>query len=501
MKHLRLKVCFFLFALSILSCNAETELSRPNILVIIADDLSYAAVGGLGNPVVNTPNIDRLMTEGTSFSHTYNMGGWNGAICTASRSMLISGRNLWQANGIKDRWAASDSNSLAQTWGRIMAKNGYDTYMSGKWHVNAPADFVFDTANNIRPGMPPDPWRHAGVGQKLKAAMADGIEPDLSEIMPLGYNRPKSRADTSWTPFDKRHGGFWQGGKHWSEVLKDDALDFISTAKDDPDPFLMYLAFNAPHDPRQAPKSFVDQYPLDDISLPENWLGEYPWKDDIGNGPDLRDEALAPFPRTEYAIKVHLQEYYAIITHMDYQIGLILDALAESGLSENTYVFFTADHGLAVGSHGLLGKQNQYDHSVRVPLVMKGPDIPISTTNDADVYLQDIMPTSLEIAGIEKPEYVQFQSLLSLARNEKTGSSYESIYGAYVDLQRMIRKDGYKLIHYSRINKSQLFDLNEDPLEMNDLAESMPEKTKELFSELVELQSEMEDDLVLRSTN
>ena len=114
---------------------------------------------------------------------------------------------------------------------------------------------------------------------------------------------------------------------------------------------------------------------------------------------------LTPFPRTEYAVKVNRQEYYAIVTHMDKQIGIILDELEKSGKADNTYIFFTSDHGLAVGEHGLLGKQNMYDHSIRVPFIVTGPDIPANKEVSAGIYYQDVMASSLDIAGVEKPDY------------------------------------------------------------------------------------------------
>ena len=119
----------------------------------------------------------------------------------------------------------------------------------------------------------------------------------------------------------------------------------------------------------------------------------YPYKDKIRCPHSLRDEKLAPMPRTEHAIKVNRQEYYAIITHMDVQIGRILDSLEESGLADSTYVFYSADHGLGVGHHGLLGKQNLYEHSTRVPFIVQGPGIPKGKQIEAPIYLQDVMPT------------------------------------------------------------------------------------------------------------
>src|SRR5690606_9232373 len=139
----------------------------------------------------------------------------------------------------------------------------------------------------------------------------------------------------------------------------------------------------------------------------------------------------------------HIQEYYAIITHLDAQIGRILDALRASGKMENTYIFFTADHGLAVGHHGLLGKQNLFDHSVRPPLIVYGPDIPKAAKRDQQVYLQDIMATTLELAGLQKPSTVFFNSLLPAIRNKNAVGPYSEIYGCYMDLQRMVRTDRY----------------------------------------------------------
>ena len=323
---------------------------------------------------------------------------------------------------------------------------------------------------------------------------------DWNDYMPIGYGRPTGPDDTEWSPTDTLQGGFWEDGTHWSEVVRNDALDFLEMAKQKENPFFMYLAFNATHDPRQAPQRFLDMYPLEDIKLPENFLPEYPFKDDMGNPPGLRDEALAPFPRTEYAVKVHRQEYYALVSHMDEQIGKILDALEVSGKMDNTYVFFGADHGLSVGHHGLIGKQSMFDHSVRIPMMVVGPGIPESKVLDQDVYLQDIMATTLELANVDKPDYVQFNSFLDIVGGQKTESHYEDgVYGAYMNLQRMIRKDGFKLLIYPKIGKVLLFDMENDPNEMNNLADK-PEyakKVESLFTNLLKLQKKYNDPLSL----
>lgn len=469
---------------------------KPNVLLIFADDLTFQAIQALGNNVVRTPNMDRIAKGGVTFPNAFNMGGWNGAICVASRSMMISGRSIWRANAFKENWRRGTE--MDKTWGQLMSAQGYDTYMTGKWHVAAPADKVFGTARNIRPGMPPDAWPAGKVNEKLKD-LAAGKYSSLQEIMPVGYHRPMDENDDSWSPTDTAFGGFWKGGKHWSEVVADDALSFIDEAKEKTDPFMMYVAFNAPHDPRQAPQSYIDMYPVEEMPIPANWQPVHPFAEGMGCGPGLRDEALAPYPRTTYATQKHIQEYYAIITHLDDQIGRILDGLEASGKSEQTYVFFTADHGLAVGHHGLIGKQNMYDHSIRVPLFMTGPGVPSGNIAEADVYLQDVMATALDVAGIPKPDYVEFNSLLPLANGSQQKSAYDAIYGAYVDWQRMIRKDNHKLIVYPRAQKTELFDLTDDPNEMNNLADEPEylEKKNALLAELKTLQKHFEDDLTL----
>jgi choline-sulfatase len=260
----------------------------------------------------------------------------------------------------------------------------------------------------------------------------------------------------------------------------------------------MYVAFNAPHDPRQSPQEYVDRYPLDRIAVPKNFLPEYPHKDAIGCGPGLRDEKLAPFPRDEHAVKVHRQEYYAIITHLDAQIGRILDALDQSGEAESTWIFFTADHGLAVGHHGLMGKQNLYDHSLRVPFLVKGPGVKAGAKIEAPIYLQDVMSTSLDLAGADR-EGVEFQSLLPLLDGK--GEGLKSVYGAYLDLQRAVIDDGWKLILYPKAKVARLYHLEKDPMEMKDLANNPEqlERKSALFAKLRELQKGLDDTIDLEA--
>lgn len=452
---------------------SHAQQEKPNLLFIFADDQCFSTIHSLGNQEIETPNLDRLAGQSTVFTHAYNMGSWSGAVCVASRTMLNTGRFVWRAEKdykeTQERYA-----DKGLMWSQLLEKAGYDTYFTGKWHVRANPETVFTVSRNVRGGMP--------------------------NQTPEGYNRPIEGQEDVWSPYDPKFEGFWKGGKHWSEVVGDDGVDFLTQAKGSENPFFMYLAFNAPHDPRQSPKEFVDKYPWEEIELPENYMPLYPYREEMRVGKGQRDESLAPFPRTEYAVKVNRQEYYAIITHMDQQIGRILDELEASGQAENTYIFFSADHGLACGEHGLMGKQNMFEHSLRVPLMVSGPGIEKDKHIDARVYLQDIMATTLELAETERPEHVEFQSLMPLVRGEKE-QQYDAIYGGYLDAQRAVLVGDYKLILYPRVPVALLFNVEEDPLEMTNLAEN-PENlplVKKMFSKLLELQEELEDDLDLKA--
>jgi choline-sulfatase len=450
---------------------AAEPTGRPNVLFLLADDQAFDTLHALGNDEIETPNLDRLVHRGTTFRRAYNQGGWSGAICVASRTMLTTGRFLWHAHELNPQKELE----AGRFWPARMRGAGYETYFTGKWHIQAQVQQAFDHAEHVRGGMP--------------------------NQSPQGYNRPLAGLPDTWKPWDKSRGGFWQGGQHWSEVVADDAIGFLRHAKesDNGKPFFMYVAFNAPHDPRQSPKEFVEKYPLEKIAVPKSFVPEYPFKEQMGAGKSLRDEQLAPFPRTEHAVQVHRQEYYASITHLDAQIGRILDALDASGQAENTHIIFTADHGLAVGRHGLMGKQNMFEHSIRVPLVLAGPGIPAGETVAARVYMQDVMPTTLELAGAPVPEWVEFQSLLPLIEGARD-RQYEAIYGAYLKSQRQLTQGDHKLILYPTAPAALLYNMTEDPQELHNLADDPRhrETLRQLFAKLLEQQKRTGDTLDLR---
>jgi arylsulfatase A-like enzyme len=229
------------------------------------------------------------------------------------------------------------------------------------------------------------------------------------------------------------------------------------------------------------PPGLSGKYSAENIPLPKNFLPVYPL--DHGNF-DGRDEALLAWPRTEEAVKDLLRVYYSVIEDMDAQIGRILKSLESSRQLEDTIVIFTSDHGMACGSHGLRGKQNMYEHTINVPFVMAGPNIPEGFQTEAQIYLREVYPTSCELVSVAIPDSVTARSF-ARSVSEPSTSHHEEIYGYYKDTQRMIRtNDGWKLVHYPKIAEWQLFDLNTDPFETQSLAKSQNETDKNRFESL-----------------
>lgn len=407
---------------------------RPNILFLFTDDQRYSALGALGNPDVRTPNMDRLVRGGASFTHACIMGSTIPAVCAPSRGMLMTGRSLFHVND--SIIAPRDGAAQLAMFPEVFRRGGYRTFATGKWH-NGEKLFArcFTDGANIFFG-----------------GMADHLQTPVANFDPSGRYPASERS---------------AGGKFSSELFSDAAVDFLDNYKSD-DPFLMYVSYTAPHDPRMAPAKYAEMYPWQNIELPRNFLPEHPFD----NGElRIRDEMLAAFPRSADEVKQHIAAYYAMITGVDDQIGRVLAALERNGQAGNTIVVFASDNGLALGQHGLLGKQNLYDHSIRVPLVIAGPGVPAGRRIGSLCYLMDLFPTLCDLTGLDTPRTVEGRSLAPLLRGRQK-SVRDSVYLAYRDVQRGVRTDRWKLILYNVKGRltTQLFDLANDPLEMENLA-------------------------------
>lgn len=242
-------------------------------------------------------------------------------------------------------------------------------------------------------------------------------------------------------------------------------------------------------------KEYEQMYDTSSISIPPNFLQEHPW--DFGEF-KIRDEMFAGFPRTKPEVKSHLRDYYAMITYMDAQIGRIIMALKESGEYECTIIVFSGDNGLAIGQHGLMGKQNLYEHSIGVPLIISGPGIPENEKREAFLYLYDVFPTLCELVNIESPKTVQGQSFTGSIMNVNKVARESMAYG-YKEYMRAYRKGDFKLIEYfvKGERNSQFFNLKQDFYKINNLFDQ-----NEYSANYLEIKKEMIQEMkVLSDTN
>ena len=257
------------------------------------------------------------------------------------------------------------------------------------------------------------------------------------------------------------------GEKFSSELFADAAIEFLRS-HDRKKPFFAYVAFTAPHDPRMPPLRFREAYYRDLPPLPANFLPQLPFDNGMMKGG--RDENLAPWPRTEAVIRDQLAEYYGMITHLDGQIGRILETLQQTGQADHTLIIYAADNGLALGSHGLLGKQSVFEHSMHVPLIFVGPGIPPGKSTQAFSYLLDVFPTLCDALGIRPPVDLEGESLRPLWEGQRDRVR-DSVFLPYIGIQRAVRDERWKLICYPKIRYMQLFDLQNDPDEKVNLIE------------------------------
>jgi arylsulfatase A-like enzyme len=421
--------------------------TRSHVLFLFSDDQRPDAIHALGNRDLKTPNLDRLVREGLAFTRAYCMGSSVGAVCTPSRAMVMTGRTLWRA--------PLDMGSFPLL-PDVLRQNGYATFATGKWHneKNSFARAGFTDAGAIFFG----------------GMLLDHFSVPINDFDPTGqYDHAQTRKTNCF-----------------SEVLfADAAIDFLHRHPAEK-PFFMYVAFNSPHDPRTPPPPYDTMYDPKKLSLPKNFSPEHPFD----NGEmDIRDEKLAAHPRTPEEIRRHLAAYYGMISHLDEQVGRILQALKETGVAENTIIVFASDQGLSIGSHGLLGKQNLYQEAMGAPLIFSGPGIPRGKRSDALCYLLDVYPTLAELVGAKVPASVEGRSLVPVLTGKKK-QARDALLLAYRDVQRAVVTDRWKLISYPKIHKWQLFDLRNDPDELHNLARDakQAERMESLKTKMAALQ-------------
>ncbi len=498
--------CFFFLLLGFLYINntivAEPRNQKPNVVLIFTDDHRYTGIGALGKQQVKTPHMDKLAQEGISFTNTYLMGSFSGATCIPSRAMLHTGRDLFELEGIG--YTIPTNHTMI---GEAFMKAGYHAHFIGKWHQDLKSlARSFHSGGKVsgKPRYLTDQFR-----MPFSDWQADGNY-KLENCYLLQYDDHGKVFRRPLTKADKRGPiGTEKTGPHVSKVLADEAAVFIQEYNKH-EPLFMYLAFPTPHDPRQAPQKYKDMYPVDDIQLPPSYMAQHPF--DNGHMV-LRDEELAPWPRTPDIAKKELADYYSIITHLDDQIGRVIEALKKNEMYDNTLIILAGDSGLAVGNHGLLGKQNIYDEDgIHVPFIISGGRTPAKEKEiDALCYIHDIFPTICDLVEISAPASVSGVSLKPVI-DGCAEQVRDYTYHAYRQFQRAYRKGDYKLIEYVRAKDfdkktgefeagsrvTQLFNIKKDPWETQDLSffpeykERLAEMRKEMRERAVELKDRRE---------
>jgi len=419
---------------------------KPNILFFFTDDQRFDTIRALGNDQIFTPNLDALVRRATTFTHAHIPGGTCGAVCMPSRAMLHTGRTLFQLDREGQEIPPGHT-----TLGECLRSAGYTTFGTGKWH-NGRSAYArsFSCGDEIFFGGMGDHWN----------VPAYRFDPTGLYDSKCPYVADPFRSNTT----EFRDCDHIEAGKHSTDLFVDAAVRFVEQ-QNSSDPFFMYISLMAPHDPRTMPREFLEMYDPESITLPANFLTEHP----IDTGAlAIRDELLAAFPRNPDEIKRHIAEYYAMISHLDHAFGRLIETLRKEGQLDNTIIVFAGDNGLAVGQHGLMGKQNLYDHSVRVPLILAGPGIPEGEQRESLVYLLDIFPTLCDLTSTSIPESVEGKSLVPCL-NVRDADVRASLYLAYADSIRGVTDGRHKLIEYA-CGRTQLFDLSNDPLEMQDIS-------------------------------
>ncbi|MEZ6129900.1 MAG: sulfatase-like hydrolase/transferase [Planctomycetaceae bacterium] len=462
-------------AFGVASDNSEASTQkRPNILFIVVDDQSPFDLK-LYHPdsILDTPNIDRLAAEGMVLDGAYQMGSFSGAVCTPSRHMIMTGRTVWHLPiGPGKRQCPSDIEDHVMA--AVFHKAGYDTMRTCK------------------------------IGNSYAAANAR-------------FDVVKDAT---------KRGGTEESGSAWHGKQ---VLDYLKQrqATNDEDPFLIYFGFSHPHDTRDGTPELLAKYGAvnhtdrDSLppaspkqpALPVNYLPQHPFHH---GHPGLRDEVAVSGvweKRDEQTIRNELGREFACSENIDIQIGKVLQQLEDMNELDNTYIVYTADHGMAIGRHGLQGKQNLYQHTWRVPYIVRGPGISAGSRAVGNIYLLDSLCTICDLAGIDAPassEGISFKPVLQGTQ----ATIRETLYGVYnggtKPGMRCVKQGDWKLIKYdvmeSAVRETQLFNLAQNPHEfvaehgkndpgLTDLAEdpAYAEKLEEMEVLLLEQMRTLDD--------
>lgn len=415
-----------------------------NLVLIITDSQAKSMVGAYGNHGVDTPNLDRLAARGIRFEHAYT----SAPVCTPARGAIFSGMQP----AVNGAWANNMSPQRhIPLMGTVFRHYGYRAAYTGKWHLDGSEYF-----GDGQPGGGfEEDWWFDGY------RYAHAIGPELF-----------SRYQKAKTPADLREAGFTEK-KLWGHMVADRAVDFLEQVGAD-EPFLLVASFDEPHGPFVAPPEYWEKFDSTDIPQPPNYNASVAGKPAMQqlqrqqNGDAPWEERMGWWSR-----------FYGCNSYIDREIGRVLDAV-ERYHGEDTAIVYTSDHGDMMGAHGLLTKgPMMYEEITNVPFIVCLPGGPEGAVSEALVSQIDLLPTLLDLAGIEQPETMHGQSLLPVLRDpefrlhEHVFVSFNRFainhdqFGGFYPI-RCVRDERHKLA-INLFDQDELYDLVEDPYETENL--------------------------------
>lgn len=435
-------------------------MAKKNLLLIVSDQHNKHMIGAYGNKAIKTPNLDELAQRGTVFSNAYT----SCPLCAPARASLAIG-DYASKYGFYDNVLAFDGS--VKSWGHRLQENGVNVTTIGKLH------FKSDDPNT------------GFNDQRIPLHIKNGVGDVYGEIRDKEITRPQfatalydaKTGESDYIKYDK------EVARRAVDYLKNEA---VSSDK----PFVLQVGFVSPHFPLVCPSEFADLYDVDSIEIPIQFdKSEWPHHPVIDDYRRYCCQEDVPEDVRKEAIRI----YYGMCSFVDHQIGLVLEALKDCGLNDDTYVIYTSDHGDTMGEHGVFFKSTLYEGSVGIPMILSGPDVKNGYVEDSPVSLVDIYPSTIEMTGGSLNGYDKSLPGKSLLDTLSNPDLERSIYSEYLSFgfytsAFMLRKGRYKYIHYEG-ERPQLFDLYADPDECNDLGldSSYNEIMKDLEDELFEI--------------
>ncbi len=437
------KTIAFCLNFALLAAVAKAEPEIKNVLLLVSDDLKASVLGCYENRVCQTPNLDRLASQGMVFERAYCQG----TSCRPSRISFMRSRHL---------------DSKGVTLGEHFISHGVYSARVGKiFHMRVPGDIIPGTNGDDVPACWTERFNTQGQEAHTPGDYAClNLNIFTTELEGRESTRMKNRMFVSVSyDGDGADQPDFRAAEQTIALLRDRGEK----------PFFIATGFVRPHYPNVAPKQYFDLYPHDEMKLPETPEGDL---DDIPKAgwPGLRSEnsGIAKWPEN---IQRMWAAYYATVTFMDEQVGKILDELERLGLRDSTAIVFTSDHGYHLGEHTFWQKSNLHEESVRVPLIISAPGLQAGRSGSI-VELVDIFPTICELTGMPIPDSVEGKSLMPILTNPE--AEVRDAARSFVRGGRSLRGKKWAYMRYAK-GEEELYDMEHDPGQFTNLARN-PEK-------------------------